>query len=633
MVELNSFEIFVGILYLIHSIFNIFLGLMMIKKYFRSKVKELIFMGIAIIIVASTMVLSGAISFILILIVGEGLSNELWFFISVGFVPLGVFCWMIVFTNYVYKKKQKFVLSIIAIWALIYEIIFLFFLFTNTSKIGVKVSPLFGRLEPFFLLNGAVLIIVILITSIFFYLECRRSSDLETRLRGNLFLICFVLCLIPNLILMSQLFFPVPVFFILISFIIITIYILPLYWTFVLPDWLKNIFIKEVVLPTRKNDMEIKKGSISNFFKVFTKPQKITNLIIEHASDLIEIIGNEFEIEFFNAKIHETRLGFTEEEIMEKNMLELIHPDDLNSLLRNKKEFLKKGEFKGDIRYIKKDGNYIWLEYRGKSFNTIENEIKHLLILRDITEHKEYIRKLNEIDELRKDFIIRATHDLKTPITSVYATSKLIADIFTEIPEHHKNILPQEILTLSNNLSLSVSRLKEMAISLLDFSRLESGTFQLNKEMINVSEIIRSCVITEKLLAQERNVEILINLPNSLTIFADKVRLSQVFQNLISNALKNTPMNENIFIDYQKKDNYIRINVRDMGIGLTLEEKNRLFKKFCNIKRDRTDIISEGFGCGLYITKQLVLSHEGKIWANSEGRNKGSIFSVELPIN
>jgi signal transduction histidine kinase len=114
----------------------------------------------------------------------------------------------------------------------------------------------------------------------------------------------------------------------------------------------------------------------------------------------------------------------------------------------------------------------------------------------------------------------------------------------------------------------------------------------------------------------------------------EKEQIHQVLSNLLTNAIKYTPINGKIEIKSKIQDNSFLISIKDNGIGFTREEKERLFEQFGKIERygQELDIISDGSGLGLYISKKIVELHEGNIWVESEGRNKGSIFYFTLPI-
>ena len=129
-----------------------------------------------------------------------------------------------------------------------------------------------------------------------------------------------------------------------------------------------------------------------------------------------------------------------------------------------------------------------------------------------------------------------------------------------------------------------------------------------------------------------RKLTIISELPNGIFLGVDKLRLGQAIINLISNAVKNTPRYGEIFVNVITHHKYIDIRIKDTGVGITTEEKERLFKKFGKIERYGLDmdVDIEGSGLGLYISKEIVELHGGKILVESKGRDKGSQFTIRL---
>ncbi len=152
--------------------------------------------------------------------------------------------------------------------------------------------------------------------------------------------------------------------------------------------------------------------------------------------------------------------------------------------------------------------------------------------------------------------------------------------------------------------------------------------------MEDLSFFIKLSVRELRGLARLRNHTINLTIPDRLITSFEPEQIHQVISNLINNAIKYTPPDGTIEIRSEILDHYIRVSIKDSGIGLTKEEKERLFTQFGKIERygQGLDIISDGSGLGLYITKKIVELHGGKIWVESEGRNKGSTFYFTLPI-
>lgn len=133
-------------------------------------------------------------------------------------------------------------------------------------------------------------------------------------------------------------------------------------------------------------------------------------------------------------------------------------------------------------------------------------------------------------------------------------------------------------------------------------------------------------------LLDSRKLIVNLNLPDELEFNVDKIRLQQVITNLLSNAMKNTPISGKIYINLVENHDYIDIQIKDKGVGITEKEKELLFEKFGKIEWYGMDlgVDIEGSGLGLYISKEIVDLHGVQILVESEGRNKGSTFTIRL---
>jgi len=133
-------------------------------------------------------------------------------------------------------------------------------------------------------------------------------------------------------------------------------------------------------------------------------------------------------------------------------------------------------------------------------------------------------------------------------------------------------------------------------------------------------------------LLESRKLNVILNCPDELQFIVDKIRIQQVITNLLSNAIKNTPANGKIYITLIDHYDHIDIQIKDTGIGITKKEKELLFEKFGKMERYGMDlgVDIEGSGLGLFISKEIVELHGGQIIVESEGRNKGSTFTIRL---
>ncbi|MFW9829300.1 MAG: PAS domain S-box protein [Candidatus Thorarchaeota archaeon] len=236
--------------------------------------------------------------------------------------------------------------------------------------------------------------------------------------------------------------------------------------------------------------------------------------------------------------------------------------------------------------------------------------------------------ELKKLDKVKNDFITMAAHELKTPLISISGYTDYI------LMKHRSHLNP-EITTDLLIVQRNVNRLEVLMDQLLDVLKIDENELKLQKETTNVSKIINDCLDELSYLINEKNLEIIFNVDLDINLNVDPNRIFSVFANLISNAIKFTPDYGWIEVYAKKEDNYYLFEVKDNGIGLVKREIDRLFKKFERIKPpiidDHINIKDSGTGLGLYITKGIIEAHDGKIWASSDGENKGSTFSFTLP--
>jgi signal transduction histidine kinase len=315
--------------------------------------------------------------------------------------------------------------------------------------------------------------------------------------------------------------------------------------------------------------------------------------------------------------------------------LPAINPNYIPITLKRFQKVLK-GEFLPplEIELYKKDGSLIWIRYQ-TSLVKLGNDVLMQAVINDITEQKkadllieEEILKLKELDQIRKDLISRVSHELKTPLVSICGAAELLLDSFiAEFKDDTKELIEM--------IDKGGKRLKYLVDNLVDITRIEYKKFELEKYTSDISHLVRDCVREIMYLINKRELNLELELQDGLVLEIDKIRIEQVILNLLSNAIKNTPPKGKITVKSLNKNNYIEISITDTGIGLTKEEMGKLFTRFGKIERygnglEYIDI--QGTGLGLYISKEIIDLHEGQIWAESEGRDKGSNFKIKLPI-
>ena len=239
-------------------------------------------------------------------------------------------------------------------------------------------------------------------------------------------------------------------------------------------------------------------------------------------------------------------------------------------------------------------------------------------------------KKLNTHDKMQKEFINIAAHELRTPIMPILGDAVYLEKQF-ELGKKEVMVDKEQVSSIIRN----AKRLKRLASDILDITKIESQSLKLNKEKFNIKDVILSSIsdikaqITSSNPEQLNNLHIIYN-PKDISVFADKNRITQVIFNLLSNSLKFTE-NGNITIEsYVEKDKtkdieYVVVNITDSGQGIDPEILPRLFTKFVSKS-------FEGTGLGLFISKSIVHSHDGAIWAYNNPGN-GATFCFKIPQN
>ncbi|MDX1371666.1 MAG: sensor histidine kinase [Nitrososphaeraceae archaeon] len=267
-----------------------------------------------------------------------------------------------------------------------------------------------------------------------------------------------------------------------------------------------------------------------------------------------------------------------------------------------------------------------WNRKLEREVNTRTSEVKNTNI--SLMESNRLLEQANERlkvhDKMQKEFINIAAHELRTPIMPILGEIELIAGDID--PEDRTVQVEGEQLKL---IIRNAKRLDRLASDILDVTRIESNSLKLHKENFNLNDVLSDSItdIQNHISSVDgihKNLNTIYQ-PVNLRILADKERINQVISNLISNALKFT-INGFIKINVEKKDNKVVISVEDTGTGIDPEIFPRLFCKFATKSE-------KGTGLGLYISKNIIDAHGGKIWAHNNANGIGATFFFSLPLS
>ncbi len=229
-----------------------------------------------------------------------------------------------------------------------------------------------------------------------------------------------------------------------------------------------------------------------------------------------------------------------------------------------------------------------------------------------------------ELDQLKDDFLSVASHELRTPMTAVKSYIWLAIN-------HKEGSLKEKQKYYLNRALDSTERLIDLVNGLLSISRIESGRLVLNMEKTDMMPLFEEALKELAPHINEKKIKIEIEKKNLATVLADAGRIKEVLLNLIDNALKFSPSSGLISISFEEKNDEVIFQVKDNGAGVQKEFLPHIFEKFNVVKS--TYVIphaSRGSGLGLYICRLIVNLHGGRIWAQSEGENRGTTIYFTL---
>jgi PAS domain S-box-containing protein len=237
-----------------------------------------------------------------------------------------------------------------------------------------------------------------------------------------------------------------------------------------------------------------------------------------------------------------------------------------------------------------------------------------LLAIEDITDRK-------EIERRKDDFLSIASHELKTPLTTIKGYMQVL----------QKNVpveAPEKFNTTLGKVSQYIDRLNNLIAELLDVSRIQTGNIELHEASIDFDKMVHDVV--DGIQASAHNHRIILSGKTESTILADESHIIQVLNNLLSNAIKYGPESEIIEVYIANVSEFVKVSVKDYGVGMHSEDKKHVFERFFRGK----DIQKRfpGMGIGLYVCDQIIKNHKGTLWVESE-KGKGSTFSFTLPKN
>ncbi|MEW6605175.1 MAG: ATP-binding protein [Thermoproteota archaeon] len=244
----------------------------------------------------------------------------------------------------------------------------------------------------------------------------------------------------------------------------------------------------------------------------------------------------------------------------------------------------------------------------------------YLTLFDSLWEQSDLYERLEAHDRMQKEFINIAAHELRTPIQPIIGLAEMLEEEFATGAEESK-ITKEDLDLLVRN----AKRLEYLAQSILEVSRIESNSFNLNREKFDIGDKIRDLIADMKILTRMSDqVQVKIAIAEPILVEADRTRVYEVISNLVRNAIKFTDEGT-ITVKVEKLDGEAMIEVKDSGKGIDPDIMPKLFTKFVTKS-------NQGTGLGLFVSKKIVEAHGGRIWAKNNKDGKGATFSFTLPL-
>lgn len=348
------------------------------------------------------------------------------------------------------------------------------------------------------------------------------------------------------------------------------------------------------------------------------------SLTLSSIADAIIAVDLDNNIIIFN-QAAEKLTGYTESDVLNKPIDKIIHLFDHDEEITSTQYSPFISEEKEGVVFTKKNLKLVGAQGKERYIDIVSGHIKNateahvgcILTLHDITEEMQF-------EKMKLDFVSMAAHELRTPLTVIRSyLSVLMKELLDQLSPEYKTFL--------SRISISAQQLNYLIENLLNVSNIEKGTINMTFSNINLQEYIMKAVESLHYQAKEKNITLTFLPPVTQLplVRTDQVRITEVIDNLISNAIKYTEQNGKVDVWMESTGAEVITHIKDTGVGIPEEAIPHLFTKFFRVWSSLE--MTSGTGLGLYISKAIVEKSNGRIWVESKP-SVGSTFSFALPI-
>jgi PAS domain S-box-containing protein len=321
------------------------------------------------------------------------------------------------------------------------------------------------------------------------------------------------------------------------------------------------------------------------------------------------------DVDYFNQQWMEfTGLSF--EQIRDWGWTQFIHPEDVEENVRRWQHSLDTGEpFQFEHRFRRADGVYRWHLSRALPMRDEHGSIKMWIGSNtDIHEQKMAV-------VMRDDFVSMASHELKTPLTSLKGFNHVLR-------RHYIRQDDAEAASYLTKIEKQVDKLTFLITDLLDLSQIQRGELAYRNEVFDLHALAQEVVENVQRTTTTHHIQL--QGQARLLVSGDRDRIEQVLMNLLSNAIKYSPKAKEVLVRVSRNDNEAQVAVQDFGIGIDAAYQQHLFERFYRVTEPSAQTYP-GLGIGLYISNEIIRRHGGRLWMESE-KGKGSTFTFSLPL-
>jgi PAS domain S-box-containing protein len=315
------------------------------------------------------------------------------------------------------------------------------------------------------------------------------------------------------------------------------------------------------------------------------------------------------------------RLGYTREELLSFGPAEIDAEEMAEPRHKAVQELARDGRATFEAVHLAKDGRRIPVEISSRTFDY--RGAKFILsIARDITERKRIENALKETAEIKSNFTSMVSHELRNPLGAIMLGVSFVLEEATGLTAEQRDML--EIATRN------AERLGRLINDILDFQKMTAGKMNFDIRENDIGGIVWTTTRSMSLLAKNKGLELKPEISNALPkSMCDSDKIIQVLTNLLANAIAHTEKGI-VTVHAGYENNMLQVSVRDTGIGIKADDLPKLFKPFEQLESGKGRKIGST-GLGLAISKEIILAHNGHIWAESEP-GKGSVFHFTLPV-